>query len=353
MENKKRVLHLSRTMGQGGAEKVVCQLCEDIKANHFIASCGGVHVEDLNKIGVKHFVIPDMDGKNPIDIVKTILILFKVVSGEKIDIIHSHHRMAAFYARLLQIGFPKIKHVYTAHNVFEGKRKLLSFALSKATVIACGDTVKMNLIDEYGIDRPEVIYNSVKQPENLECENETVISEIQKGSYLIGNIGRLSEQKAIDIFIKAIALVAKKNSNIKGVIIGDGEDKEKLKKLVDELGVQGNIIFLGYQKNIFALMKQMQFIVLSSRWEGFPLTPIETFSVGKTIIVSDIRNNLEIVVPEINGLAFEKDNELDLATKIEKMIENKSVYEPNAIKSYEEKFSYKQFINDYEKVYGV
>lgn len=353
MENKKRVLHLSRTMGQGGAEKVVCQLCRDVEAEHFIASCGGVHVDDLSKIGVKHFVIPDMDGKNPVDIVKTIVTLFKVVSGEKIDIIHSHHRMAAFYARLLQIFFPKVEHVYTAHNVFEGKRKLLSFALSKATAVACGDTVKMNLIDEYGVTGPQVIYNSVKRPENLECDNEVVTNEIKKGSYLIGNIGRLSEQKAIDIFVKAIAIVSKNNSNIKGVIIGDGEDKEKLKSLVDELEVQDNIIFLGYQKNIFALMKQMQFIVLSSRWEGFPLTPIETFSVGKTIIVSDIKNNLEIVVPEVNGLAFKKDDELDLATKIEKMIEEKSVYEPNAIKSYEEKFSYEQFIKDYEKVYGV
>lgn len=346
-----KVLHISRSMGQGGAQKVVCQLCQDIKATHFIASCGGVHVEPLNEIGVKHFMIPDMDGKNPIDIIKTIFILIKVVKTEKIEIVHSHHRMAAFYARILQFVFPNLKHIYTSHNVFKGQRKLLAFALSKAQVIACGDTVKKNLTEEYGICDSKVIYNSVKQAENLDCENEVIKKEIEKGSYLIGNIGRLSEQKALDVFIKAIAIVAKKNSNVKGVIIGDGEDREKLESLVNELEIQKNIIFLGYQKNIFSLINKMQFIVLSSRWEGFPLTPIETFSVGKTIIVSDIKNNLEIVEPQKNGLSFEKDNVDDLVEKIELMIENKSVYEKNAKKCYDEKFSYDLFIKEYTEEY--
>ena len=52
---KMNVLHISRSMGQGGAQKVVCQLCEDVKANHFIASCGGVHVESLKKLVLNIF----------------------------------------------------------------------------------------------------------------------------------------------------------------------------------------------------------------------------------------------------------------------------------------------------------
>ena len=353
MENKKRVLHLSRTMGQGGAEKVVCQLCRDVEAEHFIASCGGVHVDDLSKIGVKHFVIPDMDGKNPVDIIKTILILFKVVSDEKIDIIHSHHRMAAFYARLLQIVFPKLRHVYTSHSIFHGKKSLLKFALSKAKIIACGDTVKRNLIDEYGVTEPQVIYNSVKRPKCFECDNEIVKNEMEKGSYLIGSIGRLSEQKAFDVFIKAIAIIKKRNSKVKGVIIGDGPEKEKLKRLSEELSIKEDIIFLGFQENVFNIMQQIEFVVSTTQREGFPLVPIETFSAGKTIIVSNIPNNLEIVTNEKTGLVFAVDDVQDLVEKIELMIENKSIYEKNVRKCYQTKFSYEKFVRDYQTVYGV
>lgn len=347
------VLHISRSMGQGGAQKVVCQLCEDVKANHFIASCGGVHVESLKKFGVKHFWIPDMDGKNPFDIFKTILVLTKIVKEEKIEIVHSHHRMAAFYARILQFVFPNLKHIYTAHNVFKGQKKLLAFALSKSTVVACGDTVKNNLMEEYGVVEPQVIYNSVKRPENLECDNELIKEEIEKGSYLIGCVGRLSEQKGIDVFVKAIAEVVKKNDTVKGVIIGDGEDRSKLQELAEELEIEEYLFFLGYQKNVFGLMHQMQFIVLPSRWEGFPLTPIEAFSVGRTIVVSDIKNNLEIVEPDKNGLSFKKDDVDDLVAKIELVMKGKTDFELNAKKSYDEKFSYKNFISGYQSCYEI
>ena len=338
------VLHISRSMGQGGAQKVVCQLCEDVKANHFIASCGGVHVESLKEFGVKHFLIPDMDRKNPFDMLKTLLILIKIVRKQKIELVHSHHRMAAFYARLLQFVFPELKHIYTAHNVFKGQKKLLAFALSKATIVACGDTVKNNLIEEYGVVEPQVIYNSVKRPENLECDNELIKDEVEKGSYLIGCVGRLSEQKGIDVFVKAIAEV---------VIIGDGEERNKLQELAEGLRIKENLLFLGYQKNVFALMNQMQFIVLPSRWEGFPLTPIETFSVGKTIVVSDIKNNLEIVEPGKNGLSFKKDDVADLHVKIELMMKEKIDFELNAQKSYDEKFSYENFISGYQSCYEI
>lgn len=85
-------------MGQGGAEKVVYQLCKDNKkATQFVASCGGKYVEELNKVGVKHIMIPDIDRKNPVLILKTIVILLRTIKKYKIDIVHSHHRMAAFY----------------------------------------------------------------------------------------------------------------------------------------------------------------------------------------------------------------------------------------------------------------
>lgn len=63
-----KILHISRTMGQGGAEKIVYQLCKDNNANvQCVISCGGGYVEDLIELGVKHFWMPDMDKKSNFD----------------------------------------------------------------------------------------------------------------------------------------------------------------------------------------------------------------------------------------------------------------------------------------------
>ena len=68
------ILHISRTMGQGGAEKVVFQICKDSnKYKMFVASTGGFYENDLKKYGIKHYRIPDIARKNPLVLLKTFL----------------------------------------------------------------------------------------------------------------------------------------------------------------------------------------------------------------------------------------------------------------------------------------
>ena len=352
------ILHISRTMGQGGAEKVVYQLCKDIKeVTHFVASSGGKYVEELEIIGVKHITIPDIDEKNPLLILKTLLVLLKAIRENKIDVVHSHHRMASFYSRILQVFHHELKHVYTAHNVFFGRKKIMRFALNNANIVACGETVKKNLIDEYSIpeERIKVIYNSIEKTQINEVHIEILDKKEKEGTYMIGSIGRISEQKGFDVFVKAIAQSKKHIPNIVGVIIGEGEDKEIIKQLVEKLNIEDSVIFLGYQKDVLSIISRMKYIVLCSRWEGFPLTPIETFSVGKTIIVSDIPNNLEIVKPGINGLAFKRDNVDDLVDNIVLLSNNESLVqdlERNAYMEYTNKYAYEVFISNYVSVYN-
>lgn len=351
-----KILHISRTMGQGGAEKVVYQICKD--SNHtemVVASIGGIYEDELEKIGVKHYDIPDIDSKNPIVLIKTFVKLRKIIKKEKITIIHSHHRMAAFYSKILNLFYRKIKRVYTAHNIFYNKKKLLKFSLAGSEIIAVGDGVKNNLIEFYEINKEKikVIYNSIEELKKIDKPKDNFLED-RSNKIFIGTVGRLSEQKGMDIFIKSISELIYKNRNIFAIIIGDGELKEELKKLTQELNVEDNIKFLGYRSDVIELISEMDFIVLASRWEGFPLTPIETFSVGKTIIVSNIDGNNEIVKNEYNGLLFEKDNINELRDKMSILISDtkkRNELEQNAQKTFKEKFSYEVFINNYINLY--
>lgn len=349
------ILHISRTMGQGGAEKVVYQICTEKSDNNmFVASTGGILGDELQKQGITQIIIPDIDKKSLLSILKTFLILKRSLRKYKIDVIHSHHRMAAFYSRIICLFNKNIKRVYTAHNVFYDKKNLLRFSLYGSKIIAVGNGVKENLITYYKIKSNliEVIYNSVEKPQNEKVAKDEIFNE--KDKFFIGTIGRLSEQKGIDIFLKAMHEVLKNNKNVYGLIIGDGELKSEMLSLTELLKIKDNIYFLGYRKDVLELIKKLDFVVLASRWEGFPLTPIETFMMGKTIIASNIAGNNEIIKDNINGLLFEKDNYIELSKKINYLLDNNEIkkrLENSAKIEYLEKYNYDVFIEKYNNLY--
>ena len=351
------VLHISRTMGQGGAEKVVYQLCKDIKSvNQIVASTGGQYEDKLSSIGINHIIIPDLENKNPITIIRTLFLLNKAIHKNNIDIIHSHHRMAAFYARILQLLNRNIKHIYTAHNVFYGKKFLMRYALKKASIVACGKTVQENLVNEYNIceDRITIIFNSVEPTRITDIDIPEIENARRAGNHVICSIGRISEQKGIDIFVKAIECCVKNGLRITGIIVGDGEDKTKIEELAFNIGIRDSIFFLGYQEDVISIISKVDFVVLASRWEGFPLTPLEAFYVGKTIIVSNIKNNLEIVCSGRNGLSFNVDDYEELAEKIKFLVDDNSFrreLEKHARYDYETKYGYQSFLKKYLAVY--
>ena len=200
------ILFFLRTMGLGGTENVVLQLCEIFKPyvnNIVVCSCGGVNEKKLAELGIKHYTVADIENKNPKKILEILLVVFRIIYKEKITVVHTHHRMAAFYAKILRC----VKNFYfinTSHNVFQDKIKLTNFIYKKANLIACGETVKKNLVSCYGLPESAitVIHNAVKSF-NEEFEPDEVLTDLHKnGFFIVGNIGRLSEQKGMEYFIE-------------------------------------------------------------------------------------------------------------------------------------------------------
>ena len=170
----------------------------------------------------------------------------------------------------------------------------------------------------------------------------------------MGTIGRIVPQKGIDIFIKSVKKARDKNADIIGVIVGDGTERAEMESLVRKLEMENYIIFMGFQKAVLTIISQMDFLVLASRWEGLPLTPIEVFSQGKTMIASDISGNNEVITNNYNGLLCQADKVSDFAEKICCLANDTALrkkLEENAKKTYNEKFKYEIFVEKYCAVY--
>lgn len=303
--DEQNILFLTRSMKLGGTENVILQLCETLqpKVNKIIVcSCGGVNIKKLSEMGIKHYDIPDLVVKKP----KVILLIYRtlkqIIKDENITIIHSHHRMAAIYAILA--GKKEMIKIVNVHNTFQDKKMFTKIAYTGTKIIAVGEQVKKNLTDFYGIpnSRITVIHNAIKPFTNIINPIEELLDAKKHGCTLIGNIGRLSEQKGMEYFIEAAAKVYREFPKARFFIIGDGEDAEKLKLIAKKVLPDGIINFMGYHSDIQNIICQLDFIVLSSLWEGLPLTPIEAFSVGKTIVATSVDGTPEIVKDKKNGL---------------------------------------------------
>lgn len=355
---EQNILFLTRTMKLGGTENVILQLCDILKdkVNRIVVcSCGGVNVAKLEEMGIKHYEISDIENKHPKTILSTLHMLHKIVKEEKIDIIHTHHRMAAFYVALSGL-YRKCVFINTSHNTFYNKKALTKLAYKNANLVACGEMVKKNLTDVFEFDEKKVrtITNSVCVFQEEIVPEPLITKRRTEGKFIIGNVGRLSEQKGMEYYIKAIPKVLAECPDVHFLVIGEGDDREKLEQMVLELKISDSVNFLGYRIDVQNLMSQLDLVVLSSLWEGFPLTPIEAFSVGKTIVATGVDGTLEIVQDEKNGLLVPPADENILAEKIIRVCKDKELLErmqKEAVKSYEEKLSYEVFAEKYIKLY--
>ena len=350
-ENRKNnILHISRTMDIGGAERIVYQLSSDLKDEFdsvHVASTGGLWESELAAQGIQHHKILDIDSKNPLTVLKLLTSIRQIIKKNEITIVHTHHRMAAFYIRLLKLVHPKLIHVYTAHNVFKDKLPLYGFALKNAKSVAVGEAVNKNLKEDVGITDSRVIYNGVVLKET----DDQVDEIISYGGIKLGCIARLSEQKGLTYLLDAMSLLTVKD--IRLFIVGDGELRNELENKVKELDLQDSVTFLGYRKDIVECINSFDFCVLPSVFEGFGLVAIEAFMNGKTIVATDIPG-LNEVVSNKNGILVPAKAPATLASAIDKLATDATLRQElssQAKKDYENKFSYPLFLENYRKLY--
>lgn len=347
---KNNILHISRTMDIGGAERIVYQLSTDLKDEFdsvHVASTGGLWESELANQGIQHHKILDIDSKNPLTILKLLYTIRQIIKNNEITIVHTHHRMAAFYIRLLKFVCPKLTHVYTAHNVFKDKLPLYRFALKNAKSVAVGEAVNANLKEDVGIVDSKVIYNGV-----ILKETDDQVDEIISYSGIkIGCIARLSEQKGLIYLIEGMSLLAVKG--IRLFIVGDGELRNELENKVKELHLQDSVTFLGYRKDIVECINSFDFCVLPSVFEGFGLVAIEAFMNSKTLVATDIPGLNEVVTNE-NGILVPVKDPIALAGAIDKLATDVALRNSLALqakKTYDEKFSYPMFLENYRALY--
>ncbi|MEN6552522.1 MAG: glycosyltransferase family 4 protein [Methanobacterium sp.] len=166
--------------------------------------------------------------------------------------------------------------------------------------------------------------------------------------------GRLIKEKNVEILIKAISNVKEKIPDIKCCIIGDGPERVKLEKLVQELNIQDNVEFKGFMKdydNLISYMKSSEVFVLPSTREGFGIVVIEANACGLPVVVVDHKMNAasDLIINNKNGIVsgFSKD---DIAENIINMINKKKEMQDGCIQTSKE-YDWDKIVDTLEEFY--
>lgn len=137
---------------------------------------------------------------------------------------------------------------------------------------------------------------------------------IAEEAFVVGMIGRLSPQKAPDIFIRAAKLIHDSIPDSAFVIVGDGEERESIERFARENGL--NLYVTGWTDTPYSYLKVFDIALLLSRWEGFGLAIVEYMAAGKNVVASRTDAIPTLIDDGKDGLLVEVDNTEDVRDKV-------------------------------------
>lgn len=336
-----KILHVINSLGSGGAERLVLDVCGYLKNKNCICEVlvltnrNDVYKKSFQKIGVNVYFLSN-SGLYSILLIKK---LFSFMDNNSYDVIHCHLFPTFYYISLYTFfNRNRTKFVFTEHNTNNKRRKIVLLKFIERCiyqnfdlVIAISCSVKINLINWLGAkylpeNKCKVIENGINlckfQKNEIQSNND--IFNFEK-KIVLCMVGSFTEQKNYPLFLEILKQLP---DNYVGVLVGNGPLYNKIKKLAIKMELFNRVKFLGYRNDVSRVMSFSDIMVIPSKWEGFGLVAVEAMAIGLPIVYSDL-DGLKEVVGE-NGL--KASSKCEFVNNVLKL-ENKNIYDYYSKKS--------------------
>lgn len=358
--SKIKVLHVIPSVGVGGAEKLALDICKFINKSKFevklvslFASTGSVYEQFARENNIE-IIFLDKELGFDYKIIKKLRNLFK---REQVDIINTHLSVIIYILPAIILR-KKIKVFHTVHNMANKELiepiKLImrvAYKFLGVTPIGISDYITKTIHTEYNIKLSKIpcIYNGIDS--ELFSYRQRTSNKITKFIH----VGRFTEQKNHRLLIQAFNLAVKKNPNMTLSLVGGGELFEEIQEYVKELGLCDKIIFRGIQKNVKNELEEADIFVMTSNWEGLPISVLEAMACGLPIITTRAGGVVDIVKHRQNGLVVELEDEQGIAeamlvlSKENKLVQEMSTASRELVNHYDIRKQVEKYEQLYEK----
>lgn len=379
MEKQKNILYIITKSNWGGAQKYVYDLVSSLDGNKWninVAVGGnGELVKRLHDVNIETIEIPHLERDiNILKEIKVLFFLFSLYKKTQPDIVHLNSSKIGLLGSLI-FRLQKILHwnknikiIYTAHGwPFNENRSIFSriglWFLSWLTVIFSTETITIAKKEKIqGFNMPFVsrkinlIRNGIKNPNYKERDESRNILGLDKDYVWIGTISELHKNKGLDILIKAFAKIHSNFPNVRIAIIGEGEERQNIEKLITENNLGEKIKLLGNKKDAGSLVKAFDIFTLTSRKEGLPFALLEAGLAGLPVIAGDVGGIPEVVLHEKNGILFESKNINALSESMTILLKSPEIskkYGENLSEHIQNNFSFQTMISETIRLYGT
>lgn len=329
--NKIRILHVAQAAG--GVDRYIRMLLKYLDKNKFenILVCS----QDYHKDDYEGLVISleqiEMNRSIGFNDYKAIREVRKLIKQYKPDIVYAHSSKAGAIARVADIGL-KNYCVYNPHGwAFNmrcsPKKKAIYATIEKIAapfcdkIICISDAEMQSALDKNICkkDKLQVIFNGV-DIETYEKKNHGLIKrkdlKIPDDAFIVGMVGRISPQKAPDVFIKMAKLVKDKVPNTHFIIVGNGEQESEIIDYAKNEGFLENLHITGWVDNPLDYVELFDVACLLSRWEGFGLVLPEYMMARKPIVATRVDAIPNIIQDKNNGLLVEVDDAIGASNAV-------------------------------------
>jgi glycosyltransferase involved in cell wall biosynthesis len=187
-----------------------------------------------------------------------------------------------------------------------------------------------NLIDP---SRIQVIYPGIDLKYDRDSFQEPIYTR-EDGEIILGNAGRLSEEKGQIYLIHLAEILKKRGIKFRILIAGSGKLKTWLKKQAKQRGVQDEVVFLGFIQNVEQFYSEIDIFLLTSLWEGFGYVMVEAMAEKKPVIAFDIRSSAEVVDDGNSGFLVSPGDVQAMADKVIELSKNTKLREEFGLQGY-------------------
>ena len=215
-------------------------------------------------------------------------------------------------------------------------------------IICQSNYMQKDLITNYSfpMDKSVVIYNPIDVDRVERLSNISVEYPLSLESINLINVGQFRYQKRHDLLLKTFAQL---DSRYSLTLIGDGKNRDEIKKLANELGITDRVALLGHQKNPYSYIKQADIFILTSEFEGFANVVLEANLCGLPVLAFEtVGVDKEIIKDGFNGILTPFANTQKLAETIQN-IDLKQFDRDGIKKMTIQKYSIDSIIKIYEK----
>jgi len=369
-----KILYIITKLELGGAQKQALLLAAALDKNKFFpylfTAASGILVPDAKAVtGLNVYFSPFLD--RPLNPVKDLFAFFEIINfikKNKIDIVHTHSSKAGIIGRFAAKAAGAKIIIHTVHGwsfndcqpyllrkfcIF--LERLCARITSKIIAVSQYDK-KIGLSEFIGKEgQYEVILCGIDHSE-FRGNDSGIRNEfgITSSDLLVGMVACFKPQKAPQDFIEVARMVTAKFENVKFIMVGDGQMRGQLQKLISNYQLKNKVILTGWRRDIPQILSALNIAVLTSLYEGLPVSILEAMASAKAVVATRTGGIAEVVQDGENGFLVAPKALQELADRVLSLLDDATLRKglgENARLSIAGSFSVPSMISAHQKIY--